>query len=204
MKSETQKTLPFYQLCAPICALVFAAGLAACSTSGGTVDTNSPKAQATAEADKRLTASQLRAFCPPVTIREGTSVINNYGKTADKNPANLIYQASMSDETRSCNSDDTTMTMTVAVSGKIVPGAKFTPGTVTVPIRVAVIQGSDVVYSKLSRQAVAVNDSGAATQFIFNDPNVSFPKPASRNVQVFVGFDEGPDDSAKAKTKKKN
>lgn len=203
MKSETQKTLPFYQLCAPICALVLTAGLAACSTSGGTVDTNSPRAKATAEADKRLTASQLRAFCPPVTIREGTSVINNYGKTTDKNPANLIYQASMSDETRSCNSDDTTMTMTVAVSGKLVPGAKFAPGTVTVPIRVAVIQGSDVLYSKLHKQAISASDSGAATQFIFNDSNVSFPKPTAQNIQVFVGFDEGPE-NAGSKAKKKN
>lgn len=203
MKSKTQSTRPFYQLCAPICVLVVAAGVAACSTGGGTtVDPNSPKAQATAEADKRLTASQLRAFCPPVTIREGTSVISNYGKTTDKTPANLIYQASLSDETRSCESDDSTMKMNVAIAGKIVPGAKFAGGTVTVPIRVAVIQGSDVIYSKLHKQTVSATEGGSATQFIFNDPNVSFPKPTAQNVQVFVGFDEGPEDAG-AKSKKK-
>jgi len=203
MKSKTQSTRPFYQLCAPICVLVVAAGVAGCSTSSGTaVDPNSPKAQATAEAEKRLTASQLRAFCPPVTIREGTSVITNYGKTTDKNPANLIYQASLSDETRSCDSDDTTMKMNVAVAGKIVPGAKFASGTVTVPIRVAVIQGTDVLYSKLHKQTISATDSGAASQFIFNDPNVTFPKPTSQNIQVFVGFDEGPADTT-AKPKKK-
>ena len=201
MMSKTQSSRPFYQLCAPICVLVVAAGAAACSTSSSnTVDPNSPKAQATAEAEKRLTASQLRAFCPPVTIREGTSVIANYGKTTDKNPANLIYQASLSDETRSCESDDATMKMNVAVSGKIVPGPKFPSGTVTVPIRVAVIQGTNVLYSTLHKQSVSASPGGAATQFIFNDPNVTFPKPTSQNIQVFVGFDEGPADAgSKAK-----
>ena len=204
MKSETQKTLPLYQLCAPICALIFAAGLSGCSTSGNTtVDPNSPKAQATAEAQKRITASELLAFCPTVTIREGTSVLTNYGKSADKTPENLIYQASIADETRSCQPGDGTLTMNVAIAGKIVPGAKFSPGTITVPIRVAVIQGKDVLYSKLHKHAVSATDSSAATQFVFNDPNVTFPKPTTQNIQVFIGFDEGPDVAGtKAKQKK--
>ncbi|ATU93841.1 hypothetical protein B5P45_23545 [Phyllobacterium zundukense] len=183
--------------------MVFAVGLSGCSTSGNTTeDPNSPKAQATAEAQKRITESELRAFCPPVTIREGTAVLTNYGKSADKTPDNLIYQASIANETRSCQPGDGTLTMNVAIAGKIVPGAKFSPGTVTVPIRVAVVQGTDVLYSKLHKQAVSATDSSAATQFVFNDPNVTFPKPTSQNVQVFIGFDEGPDTTAKTKQKK--
>ncbi|UXN60871.1 hypothetical protein [Phyllobacterium zundukense] len=201
MKSEAQKSLPFYQLCAPVCAMIFAMGLAGCSTSGSNSDDpNSEKALATAEAQKRITASELTAFCPTVTIREGTSVLTNYGKS-DKTPENLIYQASISNQTRSCQSNDATMTMNVAVSGKVVPGPKFTPGTITVPIRVAVIQGTNVLYSTLHKQAISASD-GAATQFVFNDPNVSFPKPTAQNIQVFIGFDEGPA-SAASKSKPK-
>jgi len=192
MKSEAQKSLPFYQLCVPVCAMIFAMGLAGCSTSGSkSDDPNSEKALATAEAQKRITASELTAFCPTVTIREGTSVLTNYGKS-DKTPENLIYQASISNQTRSCQSSDGTMTMNVAVSGKVVPGPKFTPGTITVPIRVAVIQGTNVLYSTLHKQAISASDGSAATQFVFNDPNVSFPKPTAQNIQVFIGFDEGP------------
>ena len=202
MKSDAQKTLPFYQLCAPVCAMIFAMGLAGCSTSGSNKDDpNSEKAQATAEAQKRITASELTAFCPTVTIREGTSVLTNYGKS-DKTPENLIYQASISNQTRSCQSSDGTMTMNVAVSGKVVPGPKFTPGTITVPIRVAVIQGTNVLYSTLHKQAISTSDGSAATQFVFNDPNVSFPKPTAQNIQVFIGFDEGPA-SAASKSKPK-
>jgi hypothetical protein len=201
MKSEAQKSLPFYQLCAPVCAMIFAMGLAGCSTSGSNSDDpNSEKALATAEAQKRITASELTAFCPTVTIREGTSVLTNYGKS-DKTPENLIYQASISNQTRSCQSNDATMTMNVAVSGKVVPGPKFTAGTITVPIRVAVIQGTNVLYSTLHKQAISASD-GAATQFVFNDPNVSFPKPTAQNIQVFIGFDEGPA-SAASKSKPK-
>ena len=94
------------------------------------------------------------------------------------------------------------MTMNVAVSGKVVPGPKFTPGTITVPIRVAVIQGTNVLYSTLHKQAISASDGSAATQFVFNDPNVSFPKPTAQNIQVFIGFDEGPA-SAASKSKPK-
>ncbi|RCW79297.1 hypothetical protein [Phyllobacterium bourgognense] len=202
MKSEAPKSLPFYQLCTPVCAMIFAIGLAGCSTSGSNSDDpNSEKSLATAEAQKRITASELTAFCPTVTIREGTSVLTNYGKS-DKTPENLIYQASISNQTRSCQSSDGTMTMNVAVSGKVVPGPKFTPGTITVPIRVAVIQGTNVLYSTLHKQAIPASDGSAATQFVFNDPSVSFPKPTAQNIQVFIGFDEGPA-SAASKSKPK-
>jgi hypothetical protein len=190
MMSETHNSKPFYQLYAPVCALVFAVGLSACSTSRKVEDPDSPKAQELAQAQERIKASELLAFCPQVTIREGTAFLANYGRAADKTPDNLVYQASISNETRSCKTVDGNMTMNVAIAGKIVPGPKFAPNTVNVPIRIAVVQGADVLYSQLHHQAVAANDSSSATQFVFNDPNVSFPKPSSQNVQVFIGFDE--------------
>lgn len=201
MKSKTHNSKPFYQLYAPVCALVFAVGLSACSTSGSkTEDPNSPKAQALGQAQERIKASELLAFCPQVTIREGTSVLTNYGK-AEKTPDNLIYQASISNETRSCSTVDGNMTMNVAIAGKIVPGPKFSPNTVNVPIRVAVVQGTEVLYSKLHHQAVPANDGSAATQFVFNDANVSFPKPSAQNIQVFIGFDESGDAPKKSRKK---
>jgi hypothetical protein len=200
MKSETQKSRPFYQLCAPICAMILS--VSGCSTSGNdTVDTDSAKAQATTAAQERITASELLAFCPQVIIREGTAVLTNYGKSADKTPDNLIYQVSIANETRSCKSVDGTLTMNVAIAGKIVPGAKFAPGTVTVPIRVAVVQGTEVLYSKLHKQAIQASDGSSATQFVFNDAEVAFPKPATKNVQVFIGFDEAGDTPGKSKKK---
>jgi hypothetical protein len=62
---------------------------------------------------------------------------------------------------------------------------------VTLPIRVAVTRGDEVLYSQLHRQEVAVTDKSAASQFLFKDPNVVIPIPPERNVRVQLGFDEG-------------
>jgi hypothetical protein len=78
------------------------------------------------------------------------------------------------------------------VAGKIVPGPMGKAGTITMPIRVAVLQGGEVVYSNLARFPVTVSDTSGATQFVYNDANISIPTPTERNVQIFAGYDEGP------------
>ncbi|MNF09033.1 hypothetical protein D3C80_2095930 [compost metagenome] len=60
------------------------------------------------------------------------------------------------------------------------------------PVRVAVVQGDKVIYSKLHKQAVSVTSGGGATQFVFNDKGITVPSESARSVQIFVGFDEGP------------
>ena len=86
------------------------------------------------------------------------------------------------------------MTMNVAVAGKVVPGPVATDGSVTMPIRIVVSSagGGEPLYSQLHKYEVAVNKASGATQFLFNDPNVTFPQPAPGTVQVFAGYDEGP------------
>ena len=67
----------------------------------------------------------------------------------------------------------------------------YRAGTITMPIRVAVVEGDKVLYSKLHEQTVQVSQTGA-TQFIFTDPGVNLPRPSGPNYLVFVGYDEGP------------
>jgi hypothetical protein len=145
----------------------------------------------TAGATKVL-ESELRAYCPPVTLREGTAYFNTYAKGGQDDPTKVLYQASITDVTRTCSNAGGTMTMNVAVAGKVVPGPAGAPGNVTMPIRVAVLRGDEVLYSQLHKHQVAVGDASAATQFVFNDTSVSFPTPQGQDVQVFAGYDEGP------------
>lgn len=161
--------------------------------------------------DTRVKASDLMAYCPTITLRDGTAYFNTYakgGKKAKKAPdaeapedaaadtqdnsANIVYQAAITDVTRDCSRNAGTLTMNVAVAGKIVPGPVGSPGTITMPIRIAVVQGANVLYSQLHQYKVQVSDMSAATQFLFNDANVSIPEPTAKNYQVFAGFDEGP------------
>lgn len=103
----------------------------------------------------------------------------------------MIYQAALTDTTRSCQYGNGTLTMDIAGAGKVVPGPKYKTGTIVMPIRVAIRQGDQVVYSKLHKQRVSITNPDTATQFVFNDKGVTIPMPDKQNVQIFIGFDEG-------------
>jgi hypothetical protein len=172
---------------AVLAGLAFAAGCQSNDTAGAL----EPKGGGTAA--PQVKESELRAFCPPVMLREGTAYFNTYERGAkDKDPAKLEYQASIGDVTRSCTYPDGLITMDVAVAGRIVPGPKGKAGTITMPIRVVVVQDGQVVYSQLHKYPVAVTDTVGATQFVFSDPAVSIPRPSTRSVVVYAGYDEGP------------
>nr|WIE90920.1 hypothetical protein P9270_025875 [Mesorhizobium sp. WSM4875] len=190
--------------------------------------------------DPKVLASQLRAYCPKVTLRDGTAFFNTYAKGAaaktkkkkvdaaadaeaeaaaaaqtgpngqpvdpNRDPAKIIYQTSITDVTRDCTHENGQLTMKIAVAGKVVPGPLFTPGTVTMPIRIAVQHGPDVLYSQLHQYQVQVTDPSAATQFVFTDTNVVVPEPTARDYQAYAGYDENAPaatDKSKAKRKKR-
>ncbi len=148
--------------------------------------------KAEAVPDGKVLQSELLAYCPKVTLRAGTAYFNNYAKGAEDDPNKIIYQGSISDVTRSCSRADGLLTMNVAVAGRIVPGPVGTTGMATAPIRIVVVRGDEVLYSQLHSYKVAIGSTVAATQFVFNDPNVTVPIPANSDLQVYAGFDQGP------------
>lgn len=160
--------------------------LAGCSTSG------SEQAATSTSGEPRVTQADLQAFCPSVSLREGTSFFSSYEKGGNGDSSRVIYQASIADVTRDCRRDGGNLTITVAAAGRVVPGPKFRSGTITMPIRIVVMQGDTVVSSTLHKQAVAMTNSQSATQFLFSGQSVSVPEASARQTQVIVGFDEGP------------
>lgn len=141
---------------------------------------------------EKVKESDLIGFCPRVSLREGTAYFNSYAKGGQDDPTKLLYQASITDVTRSCKRDNGTLSITVAVAGKVVPGPAGAPGNVTMPIRIVMIQGSTVLYSQLHKYQLAVGDASQASQFVFNDPNISIPDPTGRGIQIFAGYDDAP------------
>lgn len=157
----------------------------------------------TAVPDTRVKASDLSAYCPTITLREGTAYFNTYakgtrkanpddGSDADDNSDNIVYQAAITDVTRDCTRNAGQLTLNVAVAGKVVPGPKGGTGAITMPIRIVVLHGSDILYSQLHQYKLQITDASAATQFMFNEPNITIPEPTDRGYQIFAGFDEGP------------
>jgi len=143
-------------------------------------------------AEQKVTEAELRGFCPRVTLRDGTSFFSTYARGGQDDPTKVVYQASLSDVSRSCVTADGMLTMKVAVAGRVVPGPAFSPGTITMPIRIAVQDAGNVVYSQIHNFQVQIGSTAAATQFVFNDPNVAVPEPGAATLQVFAGYDEGP------------
>ncbi|ABX61573.1 hypothetical protein C064_00782 [Brucella suis 63/252] len=176
----------------PVFATVLLASLAGCTTSGTENGANSSLPTKVTSGEKRISETELRAYCPSVSLRDGTAFFNTYEKGGDKDPERVIYQAALTDTTRSCQYGNGTLTMDIAGAGKVVPGPKYKTGTIVMPIRVAIRQGDQVVYSKLHKQRVSITNPDTATQFVFNDKGVTIPMPDKQNVQIFIGFDEGP------------
>ncbi|WOC15312.1 hypothetical protein [Pseudochrobactrum sp. MP213Fo] len=160
--------------------------VAGCSTSG------TEPAATTASGEPRVTQTDLQVFCPRITLREGTSFFSTYEKGGNGDSNRVVYQASIADVTRDCRRDNGNLNITVAAAGRVVPGPKFRSGTITMPIRVAVMQGDKVISSTLHKQAVSVTNSQAATQFLFSGASFSVPESSARQVEIFIGFDEGP------------
>ena len=165
--------------------LMGSAFLAGCQ-SGGSASSGQAAGPAQGAA---IRESEIGAFCPPVTLLEGTASLRRYERGAEGDGDRVIYQASISETTRTCQYDRGAVT--VAVAGKVVPGPRGQAGTITLPIRVAALRGDDVIYSQLFRHPVTVTDTSGATQFIFSDPNIVIPGGIGQTVRILIGFDEG-------------
>lgn len=167
-------------------------GVSGCNSTKGPDALDLAAAPAPAAATEVVKSSDLLGFCPQVTLREGTAFTTKYEKGGDADPARVIYQASISDVTRTCNRADGQVKMTVAVAGKVVPGPKASGEPTSLPIRVAIVQDETVLYSELQQFQVTVVAGQAATQFVFTDPNPAIALENIKATQIFVGFDEGP------------
>lgn len=142
--------------------------------------------------DEELTGADLRAYCPRIELREGTAILRTYTRGNDGDPNEIIYLATITDVTRTCRYQGGQLFMEVVAAGRVVEGPKGQSGALELPLRVAIRQGENVPYSQLGKIQVAMAPNAGATQFIFKDSQVVLPAPTQQNLQVFVGFDEGP------------
>ena len=185
--------------------------VASCQTSGGnivsdaapTTESSTNIEQQAAANDSRLnpnartrlknTRSALSEYCPTVSIRAGTETFRVFPKGADKEDAdNVRYQATITRAARECAYVGQNLTLKVGAKGRVITGPSGQSGNITMPIRVAVTEGGETVYSKLFRPVETIASGSTNTQFSFVDNDVVIPAPRNANVRVYIGFDEGP------------
>jgi hypothetical protein len=144
--------------------------------------------------------NELTDYCPAVRIRAGTESLRFFkGKDKSKSD-NLRYQATLTRVARECAYVGQNLEIKVGALGRVITGPAGGPGTIKMPIRVAVQQGGCSRHFELHQTQATIGSGTANSSFEFVDEKIVIPAPTSTNVRVFLGFDETPNAKASAET----
>lgn len=136
--------------------------------------------------------------CPDVKIRDGaaTLTIGSNPKEQQPLPLDVRYQGSIVRTARECHVANGVMTMKVGIEGRIITGPAGGPGTVEVPLRVAVVQDGlqpKPIVSNFGKETVTLAGAVDRATFTHIDNAISFPLPQPLGLidayTVYVGFD---------------
>jgi hypothetical protein len=136
--------------------------------------------------------------CPGIQVRSGAVTLMIGSKQGEGEPSalDLRYQVTIIRTARECRVTAGVMTMKVGVEGRVITGPAGGPGTVDVPLRVAVVQegiNPKTILSKFAREQVTVANAVDRVTFTHIDPEISFPMPQPAALidayVVYVGFD---------------
>jgi hypothetical protein len=92
--------------------------------------------------------------------------------------------------------------MTVVAQLRLVAGPGGASGPVTLPIRISVLDGQDVLSSEVVNFPAQIPAGAPATQVIFRHEGIKMPVGSGALVRVNVGFDTQPSKNAKNSKKK--
>ncbi|CCM74710.1 conserved exported hypothetical protein [Rhizobium mesoamericanum STM3625] len=152
----------------------------------------------TAKTASGATASVVQGACPQMFMKDTDAIFRIYAGGAKTGDAQkLAYQASIGDYTRQCSLNDTNLTMTVVAQLRIIAGPAGSSGKVTLPVRITVYDGEDVLYSEVTNFPVEVGSG--ATQALFRKDGIKLPVGSGGLVRVNIGFDQGPVSAKKKK-----
>ena len=136
--------------------------------------------------------------CPTVDVRTGAATLMIGSKAGEGEPSalDLRYQGTIVRTARECRVSAGVMTMKVGIEGRVITGPAGGPGTVDIPLRIAVVQegiNPKTITSKFARIQVGIAGAVDRVPFTHVDPDVSFPMPTRaadiNSYVVYVGFD---------------
>ena len=186
-----------------LAALVLPLGLVGCNTTDGVgssiLGVVAPKPQ---EMDPAVYAAT--PVCPEVEIRDGTEFMPVFkpGKLGDT--TQILFQASVQRVARDCDMDGANLRVRVGVAGRVLSGPTGATGASAVPVRVAVMVGDKVVYSKLHQAAVDVQAPDYSALWSVVDDGVVLSVADSKEATIYAGLDgKGRLEVTKEKPKKK-
>ncbi|HSO47646.1 MAG TPA: hypothetical protein VLQ68_06900 [Rhizobiaceae bacterium] len=195
-------------------AAIAAAGASCTSSGGGQIDSTLGSASQSAGASPAAEAQQPaqqevldpRAYCPKTVLRAGTETYNLFPAKVKKDdpqaPRLLRFRATITGVVRECNYAGDILNIKVGVEGRLLSGPSGETGSFTMPIRIAVTRGTEVLFTTLHDVPADIPPGRTNNVFRFVDDQVSIPKPTSENLVIYVGFDEQRIDPPGAQAKK--
>jgi hypothetical protein len=142
------------------------------------------------------TQASLDFDCPTIDYRQGAATLTVNDTTKGDNAAlDLKYQASFVKTARECDVRGDMVTIRVGVQGRVVVGPAGGPGTVTVPLRYALVrEGVEprTIWTKLFAIPVTVSSSQLNVPFTHIEEELTVPIPSPSELAayvVYIGFD---------------
>jgi len=132
--------------------------------------------------------------CPPVTVRQGASTMSAWSG-AEQVPTALRHQVSVLTYARECRLNGQTLAMRVGVEGRAVLGPTGTPGTINVPVRIAIVHegiNPKTIVARMHTVTVDLAPGHSNIVFTHIEEDLSFPMPPGGDIDsyvVYVGFD---------------
>lgn len=176
--------------------------LAGCGTDSLKTNIFGSSAPEESKKDSALTAIAVAANndtpCPNVQVRTGAStlMIGSKREEGEPSPLDVRYQGSIINMARECHLNAGLLTVKVGVEGRVITGPKGGPGTVDVPLRIAVVKegiNPTTIATKFSVIPVTINNAVDRVTFTHVEPDISFPIPARtsdiNSYVIYVGFD---------------
>ncbi len=139
--------------------------------------------------------AEAELLCPTVQVLDGTSSYRTYAGTEQSNEA-VRYQFSMGEVARDCTKVGKDVQLKVGVSGRVLLGPAGSPGSFTVPVRVAVRHDGDgkAVATKFYQVPATIGAGTDATDFQIVTEPITVPFVSSNaddDYTILVGFDAG-------------
>jgi hypothetical protein len=143
-------------------------------------------------------ASPTDVECPDVNVRTGaaTLMIGSKPGEGEPNALDLRYQGTIIRTARECQVNAGVVTMKVGIEGRVITGPAGGPGTVDVPLRIAVVQegiNPKPIVSKFAREQVIIAGAVDRVTFTHVESDITFPMPVPAGdidaYVVYVGFD---------------
>ena len=138
-----------------------------------------------------LPQTDVQVDCPTIEVQDGTASVRTY--VGEQTNGHVRYQFSLGDIARECSKNGSNLVLKVGAEGHVLLGPAGSPGSFTVPIRIAVRNDTTekVVFSQLNRLAAAIPPGGSETAFTYvSDPfSVPFVAHPDADYTVLVGFD---------------